>query len=75
MTTWELHQTGETATGPTLAVAADGALVAMTTALWDDDSGVRVSVDWSTDLDDLSVPQALALASALVELAALQPPV
>jgi hypothetical protein len=48
--------------------------VATATTLWADESGVRVSVDWSTDLDDLSVVQALALASALTELASVEPP-
>lgn len=74
MTTWDLDHTGETATGPTIAVAADGALVATLTALWDDVEGVRVSVDWQAYLGDLSAAQARSLAAALVELAAVEPP-
>ena len=71
---WALDLIGETATGPTVAVAADGALVAVCAALWDDENGVRVAVDWHADLDDLSAAQALALASALAELASIDAP-
>jgi hypothetical protein len=74
VTTWELGQTGETATGPTLAVAADGALVGVVSALWSDVDGVRLSVDWHRDLDDLSASETRALAAALIELANAEPP-
>jgi hypothetical protein len=71
---WEFDLTRETAMGPTVAVAPDGALVAVCAALWDDVGGVRVSVEWHADLDDLSASEALALASALADLAVMQSP-
>jgi hypothetical protein len=72
--TWDYDLTGETATGPTVVVAANGALVATLTPLWDDVGGVRVSIDWQAALDDLSTIEARALAAALVELADVEKP-
>lgn len=74
MNNWEPDLTGETATGPSVAVAADGALVAVASALWDDVSGVRVSINWQDGLDDLSASQARTLAAALHQLADVEPP-
>ncbi|GAB6858893.1 hypothetical protein [Microbacterium xylanilyticum] len=63
-----------TATGPTVAVVAEGQLIATLAAIWSDVDGVRVSLDYQRALGDLSGLQALALADALREVAGMMPP-
>jgi len=72
-TTWSEVIDG-TSIGPTVPVFAEGVLIASVTALWGDEEGVRVSVDYQDGLEDLSGAQALALAGALREVAAMEPP-
>jgi hypothetical protein len=69
---WRMGAEG-TAVGPSVPVTADGALVATLTALWDDESGVRVSVDWQAT-DDLTADAARALANAVGQMADLPKP-
>ena len=57
-----------------MPVAAAGRMFAILTALWDDETGVHVSVDWHASPDDMSAEQALALAEALRSVAALNAP-
>jgi hypothetical protein len=71
---WEIDAVQGTAVGPTFQVAVAGDVVAVVRALWDDETGVRVSVDWQGYLGDLSPAQARALADALRQAAELEGP-
>jgi len=70
-----------TAVGAPVPVIADGELFATVSAIWSDEDGVRVSVDWQrelvdgvTVLGDLSIVQARSLAEVLHTVAAVEPP-
>ena len=65
---WELDEARETATLGPIAIAADGTLVAIASALWSDTEGVRLSLDWHAG-DDMSVSGWYALRGAMDELA------
>lgn len=69
---WNVNRVEGTAVGPSEVVAVGGNLYAVLGALWDDESGVRVSVDLPTD--DLSADDARALADALRRMADTPPP-
>lgn len=71
---WNVNHAEGTAVGPSVPVTADGALIATLTALWDDESGVRVSVDWQAT-DDLSRDEARVLADGLRQMAETPAPV
>ena len=70
---WHMNMTEGTATGTSRPVTVDGALLAVLTPLWDDEAGVRVSVDWQSG-DALSANEARAFAVALVEAVAVGAP-
>ncbi|WP_460529330.1 hypothetical protein [Humibacter ginsengiterrae] len=72
MTIWDEEPTEGTAAGQPVVVVADGVLVAALTPLWDDETGIRGSLDWLAD--DLSESGLRALAAALAELADAAPP-
>lgn len=73
---WTLHPSGETAVAMPVPVIADGELFAEVQAIWSDEDGVRVAINWTTEvfdritrLEDLSGAQAHALSDALREAA------
>lgn len=58
---WTVNRAEGTAVGLSVPVAVGDNLLAMLTALWDDETGARVSVDWQAT-DDLSDGASRALA-------------
>jgi hypothetical protein len=71
---WEMDAVQGTAVGPTFQVAVEGDVVAVVRTLWDDETGVSVSVDWQGFLGDLSPTQARSLAEALRQAADVEGP-
>ncbi|GAA4351202.1 hypothetical protein [Microbacterium rhizosphaerae] len=73
-TTWVVDEAEGVASGDLVPVTAEGQLITVLQALWSDIDGVRVQWDVEVLPDDLSAAQTLALADALRQVGAVEPP-